>query len=102
MREERHLPPPTAKFDPAAFCARPLVRRVYLALTAALAVFIAMLALLREPFRGYLAEVQIVGPQARGLDLNDAARWLKRTEPAAVVLTGAAPGPRPRSRLRMT
>jgi hypothetical protein len=93
---------PRATFDPVAFCARPLVRRVYLALTAALAVFIATLTFLREPFRGYLAEVQIVGPVTRGLDLSDAARWLKHTEPAAVVLTGSATGPRPRSRVRMT
>jgi hypothetical protein len=76
-----------AKFDPAAFCSQPLVRRVYLALASALAVFLATLAILREPFRGYLGEVHIVGPVSQGLDLDDAARWLKRTEPSAVVLT---------------
>jgi hypothetical protein len=91
-----------AKFDPVAFCARPLIRRVYMGLAAGLAVFIATLAILREPFRGYLAEVQIVGPTAQGLDLNDAARWLKRTEPTAAILTGPLQGPIPRSRLRMT
>jgi hypothetical protein len=91
-----------ASFDPVAFCARPLIRRVYMALAAGLAVFIATLAILREPFRGYLAEVQIVGPTAQGLDLNDAARWLKRTEPTAAILTGPLQGPIPRSRLRMT
>src|SRR5262245_2029170 len=96
------MPTSTAKFDPVAFCARPLVRRVYLALTAALATFIATLAILREPFRGYLAEVRMVGPTAQGLNLDDAARWLKHTEPTAVVLTGANPGRSGRSQIRMT
>ena len=95
------MPNPQAKFDPAGFCSRPLVRRVYLALVAALAVFLTTLTLLREPFRGYLAEVHIVGPKAQGLDLEDAARWLKRSEPTAAVLTGGhtASG---RSQIRMT
>jgi len=90
------------KFDPAAFCSLPLVRRAYLALTAALAVFVATLAILREPFRGYLAEVHIEGPSAQGLNLEDAGLWLKRAEPGAVVLTGPAPGRAARSRVRMT
>ena len=96
------MPTTQAKHEPVAFCSRPLVRRVYLALTAALATFIATLAFLREPFRGYLAEVHIGGPAAKGLDLDDAARWLKRTEPTAVVLTSANIRPTGRSQIRMT
>ena len=98
----KQMPNSSLKFDPAAFCARPLVRRFYMALASALAVFLTTLAILREPFRGYLAEVHVSGPAAKGLDLEDAARWLKRTEPSAVVLTGPLRGPIPRSQIRMT
>ncbi len=96
------MPNSPLQLDPAAFCSLPVVRRVYMAVAAGLAVFLATLALLREPFRGYLAEIHIAGPAAKGLDLDDAARWLKRTEPAVVVLTGPVRGPIPRSQIRMT
>jgi hypothetical protein len=67
-------------FDVHAFCALPLVRRVYQALVVGLAVFIVTLVVLREPFRGYLAEVRISGPAMEGLDLDAAANWLKQVD----------------------
>jgi len=91
-----------AKFDAAAFCALPLARRAYTGLVAGLAVFIVTLVILREPFRGYLAEVRISGPQVDGLDLDEAARWLKQADSRAVIVATNA-GPRsPRSQIRMT
>jgi hypothetical protein len=90
------------KLDPAAFCALPLVRRAYMASVVGLAVFIATLVVLREPFRGYLAEVRIAGPAIAGLDLPEAIQWLKQADEQVVVIATAA-GPRtPRSQIRMT
>src|SRR5262245_19266759 len=90
-----------ASFDVAAWCGSPVVRRAYTALVAGLAVFIVTLVLLREPFRGYLAEIHITGPAAAGLDLEDAARWLKAADPhVAVVANGS--GSSQRRLIRMT
>jgi hypothetical protein len=86
----------------ASICALPLVRRIYFALVGGLAVFLATLAVLREPFRGYLAEVRISGPPAEGLDLDAAARWLKQSDSKVVVIAGAARQGKPRSVIRMT
>ncbi len=68
----------------------PLVRRLHQSLAVGLAVFMLTLVILREPFRGYLAEVHISGPATAGLDLDDATQWLKRVEPhLATVATPA-------------
>src|SRR5262245_10863735 len=84
-----------AKFDVAAWCGLPLVRRAYLALVIGLAVFIVTLILLREPFRGYLAEIHISGPAMAGLDLDDATRWLKAADArVAVAINGGGTSPR--------
>lgn len=88
--------------NPHAFCALPLVRRAYMGLVVGLAVFIGVLALLREPFRGYLAEVQIVGPGTEGLDLADAMRWLKQADPHVAVIASPASATAPRAQIRMT
>ena len=88
--------------DPAAFCALPLVRRAYMALVGGLAVFIATLVVLREPFRGYLAEVRIGGPAIQGLDLREATSWLQQADAQAVVIATAASARSPHSQIRMT
>src|SRR5262245_57862487 len=90
-----------ASFDVGAWCGLPLVRRVYTALVVGLALFILMLVLLREPFRGYLAEIHISGPAAAGLDLDDATRWLKAADPH-VAAVAAGSGSSPRRLIRMT
>jgi hypothetical protein len=87
---------------PHAFCALPLVRRAYIALVTALAVFIGALIVLREPFRGYLAEVHIAGPPTPGLDLADATKWLKQTDPRIAVVATPAGEISPRTLIRMT
>jgi hypothetical protein len=87
---------------PHAFCALPLVRRAYIALVVALAVFIGTLIALREPFRGYLAEVHIAGPPTPGLDLADATKWLKQTDPHIAAVATPAGEISPRTLIRMT
>jgi hypothetical protein len=68
----------------------PLVRRLHQALAVGLAVFMLTLVVLREPFQGYLAQVQISGPATAGLDLDEAVKWLKKVEPhLAAVATPA-------------
>jgi hypothetical protein len=64
-------PNTTAQLPP-----RPASRRGYRALVVALAAFLAVLTLLREPFRGYLAEVTIAGHAGDEIDLAAARRWL--------------------------
>jgi hypothetical protein len=87
---------------PHAFCALPLVRRAYIALVTGLAVFIGALIALREPFRGYLAEVHIAGPPTPGLDLADATNWLKQTDSRLAVVATPAGEISPRTLIRMT
>src|SRR5437868_6928008 len=73
-----------------AFGELPLVRRLHQALAVGLAVFMLTLVVLREPFHGYLAEMQISGPSTAGLDLDEAVQWLKKVEPhLAAVATPA-------------
>ena len=88
-------------FDVAAWCGLPLVRRAYMALVVGLAVFIVTLVLLREPFRGYLAEIHISGPAAGGLNLEDAAKWLKEADPHVAVVANSG-GSSPRQLIRVT
>jgi hypothetical protein len=88
-------------FDLHALCALPLVRRAYCGLVAALAAFLATLVLLREPFRGYLAEVRLAGPHTAGLDLNEATNWLKQADRNVAVIADARGGAG-RAELRMT
>jgi hypothetical protein len=68
----------------------PLVQRLHQALAVGLAIFMLTLVVLREPFHGYLAEVQISGPSTAGLNLDEAVQWLKKVEPhLAAVATPA-------------
>src|SRR6476620_11521322 len=89
-------------FDVHAFCALPLVRRVYQALVVALAVFLLTLVILHEPFRGYLAEVQITGPATEGLYLDHAVAWLKQADSKAAVIAVPAGEISPKSQIRAT
>jgi hypothetical protein len=67
-------------FDAQAFCALPLVRRLYKALAVALAVFLVTLVAFKQPFRGYLAEARLSGPAMEGLDLDEAVAWIKQLD----------------------
>src|SRR5437868_14575643 len=79
-----------AKFQIGSICELPPLRRLHQALAVGLAVFMLTLVVLREPFRGYLAEVHISGPSTAGLDLDDAVLWLRKVEPhLAAVATPA-------------
>ena len=89
-------------FDLHAFCALPLVRRIYQALVVGLAVFIVTLVVLRQPFRGYLAEVRISGPVMEGLDLAAAANWLKQTDSKIAVVTSRGKDSAGRGQIRAT
>jgi hypothetical protein len=89
-------------FDFHAFCALALVRRIYQALVIGLALFIVTLVVLREPFRGYLAEVRISGPAMEGLDLNAAANWLKQTDARIAVVTSHGRDSTGRGQIRAT
>ena len=91
-----------SSFDPASFCALPLVRRAYQALVVGLAVFLLTLVLLRDPFRGYLAEVQLTGPATEGLDLEEAAAWLRRTDSQVAAVGIPAGEISPKSQIRIT
>jgi hypothetical protein len=89
-------------FDVHGFCALPLVRRAYQALVVALAVFLATLVVLHEPFRGYLAEAHIAGPAIEGLDLDEAVAWLKHADSKAAVIATPAGEISPKSQIRVT
>ena len=91
---------PRPPIDAAHFCASPLVRRAYMATVCGLAVFIVTLVVLREPFRGYLAEVHLNGPAIEGLDLKAAARWLKNVDSQVAVVATVAGEISPRPRIR--
>ncbi|MDX1944953.1 MAG: hypothetical protein SFU86_06065 [Pirellulaceae bacterium] len=51
-------------------------RRGYRGLVVALAAFLLAITLLRQPFRGYLAEVRITGHAGEEVDLASARAWL--------------------------
>jgi hypothetical protein len=91
-----------SQLDAAGFCGRPLVRRVYKGLVVGVAVFLGTLVVLREPFRGYLAEVRVSGPATAGLDLEEGVRWIKEIDPRAAVVASAAGEISTRSQIRMT
>ena len=90
------------QFDLHAICASPLARRIYQALVVGLAVFILTLVALREPFRGYLAEVRISGPAMEGLDLNAAGTWLKQADRGVAVATSRSSDSAGRGQIRAT
>jgi hypothetical protein len=84
------------------FCARPFVRRLYTTLVVALAVFLVTLVAFKQPFRGYLAEVRLAGPVAEGLDLEEAAVWVKKIDAKVAAVSNrpsATPG---KAQLRIT
>lgn len=56
--------------------ARPVSRRLYRALVVALAAFLAVQTVLREPFQGYQGEVAISGHASDDIDLPAVRRWL--------------------------
>lgn len=85
-----------------AFCARPLVRRIYQALVVALAAFLVTLVGLKQPFRGYLAEVRLVGPATEGLDLESAALWLRQADNQIAAIANPPRGGLKRGQLRVT
>jgi hypothetical protein len=89
-------------FDPHAFCALPLVRRAYQASVVALAIFFLTLVALREPFRGYLGEVQISGPATEGLDLEAAVSWLRSVDPEVAAVGTPAGEISAKSQIRVT
>jgi hypothetical protein len=89
-------------FDPHTFCALPLVRRAYQAVAVGVAVFIVTLVLLREPFRGYLAEVSISGPPTEGLDLDHAVSWLKQTDRNVAVVASRGGANSAKAQIRAT
>ena len=89
-------------FNPTAFCALPLVRRAYQALVVGLAVFLLTLVLLHERFRGYLSEVHLAGPPTQGLDLDEAATWLRRADSRVAAVGIPAGEISPKSEIRVT
>lgn len=90
------------QFDVPGLCGLPLVRRCYQALVAALAVFILTLVVWREPFRGYLAEVHLSGPQAEGIDLADAVNWIRQADKRVAAVATAAGEISTRPQIRAT
>jgi hypothetical protein len=88
-------------FDFPAFCALPVVRRCYQATVAALAVFILTIVFCREPFRGYLAEVQMTGPTAEGLDLAKAVDWIKQSDKRVAAIATGSGTARPQVRITL-
>src|SRR6478736_10532570 len=78
------------EFAAAAFCALPVVKRSYQGVVAGLAVFILALVVWREPFRGYLAEVHLSGPQVEGMDLTAAVGWIKQADKHVAAVATAA------------
>lgn len=78
------------------------MRRMYKTLVTALAVFIATLAIVRVPFRGYLTEVQLAGPRLAGFDLEQATRWVKQVDSHVAVVANPPGELAPRSQIRMT
>src|SRR3954470_10746782 len=91
-----------ANFNAAAFCALPLVRRAYQALVVGLAVFLLTLVALRDPFRGYLAEIHLTGPATEGLDLDVATAWLRRADSQVAAVGIPAGEISPKSEIRIT
>src|SRR4051812_49724960 len=80
------------EFVAAELCALPVVRRSYQSVVAGLAVFILALVLWREPFRGYLAEVHLSGPQVEGIDFAAAVGWIKQADKHVAAGWGPAGG----------
>ena len=93
---------PRAPIDAAHFCASPLVRRAYMATVCGLAMLILTLVVLREPFRGYLAEVQLSGPAVEGLDLHEASHWLRQLDRGITVRAALAEQASRESELRLS
>jgi hypothetical protein len=91
-----------SNYDLTSYCGLPLVRRAYKGLVVGLAVFILVLVILREPFRGYLAEVRISGPGTEGLDLDEASGWLREVDPHSAVVAVPAGEVSPRCQIRVT
>jgi hypothetical protein len=89
-------------YDPHSFCALPLVRRAYQAVAVGVAIFIVTIVVLREPFRGYLAEVSISGPPTEGLDLDHAVNWLKQTDRNVAVVASRGGSTSAKARIRAT
>ncbi|HEY2411222.1 MAG TPA: hypothetical protein VGI40_03220 [Pirellulaceae bacterium] len=78
------------EFVAVELCALPVVRRSYQAVVAGLAVFILALVVWREPFKGYLAEVHLSGPQVEGIDLTAAVGWIKQADKHVAAVATAA------------
>src|SRR3954471_12388559 len=91
-----------ANFNAAAFCALPLVRRAYQALVVGLAVFLLTLVALRDPFRGYLAEAHLIGTATEGLDLDEAAAWLRHSDSQLAAVGIPAGEISPKTEIRIT
>jgi hypothetical protein len=89
-------------FDLVRFCALPLVRRVYQALVVGLAMFLLTLVILHDPFRGYLSEVDLSGPATEGVDLDEAATWLRRADSKVAAIGIPAGEISPKNQLRVT
>lgn len=91
-----------ATIDAVELCARPLARRIYQAVVVGLAIFLLTLVAFKQDFRGYLAEIRLTGPVMDGLDLEEAADWVKKLDDAVAAVANrpaATPG---RAQLRIT
>lgn len=81
------LPPRTT--NAASACPLPLMHHAYQAAVVGVAVFFAVLVVLREPFRGYQTEVQLTGSSSVPVDPEALREWLKRADSnAAPAISG--------------
>ena len=90
------MSPQHSATNASGWYARPIVRRLYAALVAALAVFLVAILLVREPFRGYLAVARISGLESEALPLDHVKQWLETASPVDVKVIGVADQSQPR------
>jgi hypothetical protein len=83
---------PTQTLDAATNAPPPLARRGYMALVVGLAVFLAVVIALRDPFRGYQAEVRLNGPACEAIDPAKVRDWVSAHESNAAFAIATTEG----------
>jgi hypothetical protein len=79
----------------AGKCPLPFLHRAYQAAVVGIAVFFAAMILLREPFRGYQAEVRLQGRAAAAFDADALRAWLRGVDAKAAVAVSGGNADRP-------
>ena len=91
-----------ATIEAVELCARPFARRIYQAVVVGLAIFLLTLVAFKQDFRGYLAEIRLTGPVMEGLNLDEAADWVKKLDDSVAAVANRPASTPGRAQLRIT